>query len=107
MISRGMRSERMIERTATGSGGAMIAPSVIAAAHVNDGCKACATPATAAVETSTMTTERRVIGPISRRISRRGKLIDPEYNSGGVKNRNKTSGGSGTWGRSGTHERKT
>ena len=89
-----MRSERMIERTATGSGGATIAPSVIAAAHVNDGCSPCATTATAAVETSTMTTERRTIGPIWRRISRRGKLIDPAYNNGGINTRNRTSGGS-------------
>jgi len=44
-----MRSERMMERMATGSGGEMIAPSAIAAAQVNDGCSACATAATAAV----------------------------------------------------------
>ncbi len=36
-ICLGTRNERMMESTATGSGGEMIAPSVIAAAQVNDG----------------------------------------------------------------------
>ena len=56
----------------------MIAPRVIAAAQVKEGCSAWATTATAAVETITITTDRRMIGPISRLKSRSGNRIAPE-----------------------------
>ena len=58
--------------------------------------------ATAAVDTSTMTTERRMIGPSSRLKSRNGNEIAPPYNSGGMKIRKRTSGSSVTRGVPGT-----
>ena len=77
-MARGILSERITDSTATGSGGDTIAPRTIAAAHVNDGCRARAKAATAAVETITITTDSRMIGPSWRRNSRSGKAIAPE-----------------------------
>src|ERR1700741_4895484 len=60
--SRGIRSERITDSTATGSGGEMMAPSAKAAGQVKAECSEWATTATAAVETRTNTTDKRTIG---------------------------------------------
>src|SRR5919197_726705 len=92
----------MIESTATGSGGDTIAPRAKAAAQVNAGSSVCTSAATAAIETRTITTARRRIGPSSRRKSRSGKDAAPQYKSGGTKIKNTASGDSSTRGKFGT-----
>src|SRR5690349_9459432 len=108
-MGRGARSagERINERTLTGSGGETIAPSVNAAAQVNAGSSECASTATATVDTSTMRTARRRMGPSSRRKSRSGNDTAPQYNSGGTNVRKRTSGASSTRGKFGMKANKS
>src|SRR3954464_9505795 len=95
MVSRrcGGRSGRSTAVAATASGGATIAPSVIAAAHGICGTSACTSTATAAVVSATATTTSAVTGTQLSHRSRGDASYAASTSTGATKSASTSSGG--------------